>query len=108
MEKRAIIEINNKKYTFEIDRKSIILMETKFNFQPKLFEKQPLTQSLKAWMGGLNKNHPELTAAQCEDLFDAAVLAELAPMEIVNFVIEQYTAFFQTTQLNSAKNIVFE
>lgn len=101
--------IEDKDYVFELDRKECIRLEqTGFNAQ--LVESQPLTQLTKLFVGGLHKNHSNINELQALALYDKFIEEGYDISELVSVLLEQYAAFFQTTQSNSSekKKLIIE
>lgn len=107
---RAIVEIGDQKYTFELDRKAVIYLETEANFEAAKVEKQPVVQSGNIWVGGLQKHHPKLSYRARMDLLDIFQEEGGDVAEITEFLVGQYASFLQTipTDTKSKKKIIYE
>ena len=100
-ETKIEVTIGGLPYTFEMDRKHVVLAETKFGFNLMNFQNQLITQSLAMWKAGLQKNHANISHEAREDLYDKYLEEGNAPMEIVSQLLEVYTAFVAPTQTDT-------
>lgn len=107
---RAIVEIGEQKYTFELDRQAVVNLEENIGFAITKVETQPVVQSGNLWVGGLQKNHPKLSFRARMDLLDAFQEEGGDVSEMVEFLVEQYASFLQTipTDTKKKKKIIYE
>lgn len=110
MKTKATIKIKDKDYTFELDRNTVVYLEEEAGFSVTKVGDQPVTQSRRMWVGGLQKHHPRLNLKTRIDLFHDAQEEGWDVSEIIEFLIEQYASFLQTTPTDTKKKkeIIFE
>lgn len=100
-ETKITVMIGGVEYTFEMNRKSVVLAETKFGFNLMNFQNQLVSQSLALWKAGLQINHANLSHEFRENLYDMYLDEGNAPMEIVSKLLEVYVAFVAPTQADT-------
>lgn len=97
---KIAIEVSDKEYLFEIDRKEIIRAE-KIGFRIKEIESSPLTQLYLLWNVGLHKNQPTLSMNFTNDLMDKYESENGDVSEVIDFLSNEYLNFLQTTPQNT-------
>lgn len=99
---KIFIEVGEKEYTLELDRKEIARAEV-LGLRVREFENAPTTQSYLLFRSGLHKNHPNLKASECDDLFDKYAKEDGDTNEIIELLLNEYASFFSTTQADTTK-----
>ena len=102
MNKVLVIDVENKEYKFALDRSEIVRAE-KIGLKLREIETSPLTQISIFWCVGLHKLQPSLNEKQCLALLDKYVEEDGDVNEVIEFLSNEYAAFFQTTQANTKK-----
>lgn len=102
MSKVLIIDVEEKEYKFALDRNEIVRAE-KMGFKLKEIENSPVTQISLFWLVGLHKFHPNLNEKQALGLFDKYIDEGGDVNEVIEFLSNEYAAFFQTTQADTKK-----
>lgn len=100
--KQARVEIGGKEYVFSLDREEIKRGE-KMGLRVRLIEDEPLTQISLLWFVGLRKHQPNISPKVADDLMRTYTEEGGSYEEIIAFLLEEYSTFFQTTQLNTEK-----
>lgn len=95
---KALIEIANKEYTLEFDRKSIVFAEEVIGFNLAKYDETPVASAYKLFAGGLHKNHPQIKIENKVKLLDTYKDEGGDVEELLGFLIEAYVGFLQTTQ----------
>lgn len=100
------LHINDKDYTLEFDRESIIWLESVgFNFEE--FEKKPITFREYLWQSLFLKNHKDVNPSLALKLMNTYAEDKGNKMvnKVINFAVEEYTAFINAlADTDSEKN----
>lgn len=90
--RKCSISINNKDYTIQINRDSIVWLEAK-GFNIEEFTKKPVTYIDIIWAAGFTMNHPEVNLNLASKLMEKYKEEGGDIMEIINFILEEYQSF---------------
>lgn len=101
MGRKIELELDGKDYTIEFDREIFKKMDSIGVSVITAMEK-PLTFVESAFKFGMRKHHPDLNSKKLDMLYNTWV-DEYGFDNFGEFVIEEYNAFFSTTQSNSDK-----
>jgi len=98
---KLVFEIEEKEYSIEFDRDVFAKMD-RVGMSITTAVEKPLTFIETSFKFGLRKNHPSITDRQAQSLYDKW-LDEYGFDGFGEFVLEQYNAFYSTTQPSSEK-----
>lgn len=97
--RKIVIEVKGKEYAFALDRFEVIRGE-KQGMALRMAVDMPFNQVQNLWTVGLHKFQPSLNSKQCFDLWDYYIEEGGDTADVVNFLMEEYESFSQTTQSN--------
>lgn len=100
MSRTLKVEIAGKEYAFGLNRKEIVRGE-KIGLRLKNTEDMPGTQMVLFWKVGIHQHHSNLNDSQCEELLDQFVAEGGNLSSVVQFLSEEYAAFFSPTQTDT-------
>ena len=98
------IEVEDKEYQFEFDRKTITKAE-KNGLDLEQLGKYPLTMTLKLWHWALIKNHPSITEFDSSNIYDKARDKGYDIEKINSTLGEMYASFFKATPQGTSELI---
>lgn len=100
--RKCSININDKDYTIQINRESIIWLEAK-GFNIDEFMKKPITYIDIIWSCGFIANHSEVNPNLALKLMETYKEEGGDIMEIVNFILEEYQSFISALSDTKSK-----
>lgn len=100
--RKCSININDKDYTIQINRESIVWLEAR-GFSVEDFAKKPVTYIDIVWTSGFLVNHKEVNNSLALKLMETYKEEGGDIMEIVNFILEEYQSFISALSDTKSK-----
>lgn len=98
------LKINDKDYTLEMNRDSIVWLEDK-GFDLDEFNKKPITYYNLLWISLFLEHHKEVNPNLALKLMDSYQESGKKPAKVVKFAIEEYRSFMSAlADINSTEN----
>ena len=108
--RKCTINIKDKDYDIALNRDSIKWLESK-GFSIEDFEKKPITYYDMLWNAGFLANHKDVNPNLADKLRESYDQEEGDVLEVINFIIEEYTTFITAltdTKSKKKKAIIVE
>lgn len=100
--RKCSITINEKEYTIQINRDSIVWLEAR-GFSIEEFTRKPITYIDMIWTSGFLMNHSDVNQSLALKLMETYKEEGGDIMEIVNFVLEEYQSFISALSDTKSK-----
>lgn len=100
--KKCSININEKDYTIQLNRDSIVWLESA-GFNISDFEKKPLITVELLWAAGFIMNHPEVNSNLALKLMESYKEEGGDVSEVAKFVLEEYQSFINALSVTNSK-----
>ena len=100
MSRKLTIDVKGKEYEFGLDRKELKRAEG-LGFKINELQDKPVTQIELFWLVGLHKYQPKIKPDEASALMDSYIEEGGDVSEIIEFLSEEYLAFFPTTQVDT-------
>ena len=100
--RKCSININDKDYTIQLNRESVIWLEG-VGFNVEDFLKKPLTSVDLLWAAGFIMNHKEVNTNLALKLMESYREEDGDVMEVVKFVFEEYQSFINALSDTGSK-----
>jgi hypothetical protein len=100
--RKCSITINDKEYTIELNRESVVWLESS-GFDLTEFDKKPLTCIELLWTSGFIMNHSEVNPNLALKLMDTYKEEGGDVVEIAKFIMEEYQSFINALSVTNTK-----
>jgi len=100
--RKCSININDKDYTIQINRDSIVWLEAR-GFSIEEFTRKPITYIDMIWTSGFLMNHSTVNQSLALKLMETYKEEGGDIMEVVNFILEEYQSFISALSDTKSK-----
>lgn len=100
--RKCSITINDKEYSIQINRESIVWLEAR-GFAIDEFARKPITYVDTIWTAGFLVNHPDVNPSLALKLMETYKDEGGDVMEVVNFILEEYQSFISALSDTKSK-----
>ena len=100
--RKCSINVNEKDYTIQLNRDSVVWLETA-GFNIGDFDKKPLVTIELLWAAGFIMNHPEVNGNLALKLMESYKKEGGDVAEVAKFVLEEYQSFISALSDTKSK-----